>query len=45
MVFISLPPEEKVGDEEDFVYDKTAGTGVTVYIVDTGADLGNDDVG
>jgi len=34
----------KVKDFEDFVYDKSAGTGVNVYIVDTGAGLGNNDV-
>ncbi|KAL8996024.1 MAG: hypothetical protein Q9169_004371 [Polycauliona sp. 2 TL-2023] len=43
MVFVSLPDQAKVEDYEDFVYDKSAGTGVTVYIVDTGADLRNDD--
>ena len=45
MVFISLPDQEKVSDFKDFVYDKSAGTGVNVYIVDTGAGLSNDDVG
>lgn len=44
MVFISMPHQAKVDDYEDFVYDKSAGTGVMIYIVDTGADLRNDDV-
>ncbi|KAL8908065.1 MAG: hypothetical protein Q9207_001044 [Kuettlingeria erythrocarpa] len=43
MVFISLPDQAKQGDYKDFVYDKSAGTDVVVYIVDTGADLRNDD--
>ncbi|KAI4207171.1 MAG: hypothetical protein LQ346_000749 [Caloplaca aetnensis] len=43
MVFISLPDQAKLEDYEDFVYDKSAGTDVMVYIVDTGADLRNDD--
>lgn len=34
MAFISWPDQTTLGT--DFVYDKTAGTGVTVYIVDTG---------
>ena len=42
MAFISWPDQTELGD--DFVYDNTAGTGVTVYIVDTGAGLGNNDV-
>ncbi|KAL8688072.1 MAG: hypothetical protein Q9218_005924 [Villophora microphyllina] len=41
MVFVSLPPDEKLGDYRDFVYDKSAGAGVTIYIIDTGAGLGN----
>lgn len=44
MVFISLPNKAKVDEYKDFVYDKSAGTGIMVYIVDTGADLRNDDV-
>lgn len=44
MVFISLPDQAKLSDYEDFVYDKSAGTNIMVYIVDTGADLRNDDV-
>ncbi|KAL8646758.1 MAG: hypothetical protein Q9226_006726 [Calogaya cf. arnoldii] len=44
MVFISLPDQAKLEDYEDFVYDKSAGTNLVVYIVDTGADLRNDDV-
>lgn len=44
MVFISLPDQEEVEDYEDFVYDKSAGSDVTVYILDTGASLSNDDV-
>jgi len=44
MVFISLPDQERLSDFKDFVYDKSAGTGVNVYIVDTGAGLSNDDV-
>ncbi|KAL8853327.1 MAG: hypothetical protein Q9221_001803 [Calogaya cf. arnoldii] len=43
MVFISLPDQAKLEDYEDFVYDKSAGTNVMVYIIDTGADLRNDD--
>jgi hypothetical protein len=42
VAFISAPLGEAVG--RDFVYDNTAGTGQTVYIVDTGAGLGNIDV-
>ena len=42
VAFISLPSGEALGT--DFVYDDTAGTGQTVYIVDTGAGLGNTDV-
>ena len=45
MVFISLPDQQRLSDYEDFVYDKSTGTGVNVYIVDTGAGLSNDDVG
>ena len=44
MVFISLPDGGDLDKYEDFVYDKTAGTGVNVYVVDTGATLGNNDV-
>lgn len=42
VAFISLPLNRQLGN--DFVYDNTAGTGQTVYIIDTGADLGNTDV-
>lgn len=42
VAFISWPDQTELGD--DFVYDDTAGTGVTVYIVDTGAGLANNDV-
>ncbi len=45
MVFISLPDRASLNDFKDFVYDKSAGTGVNIYIVDTGAGLSNDDVG
>ncbi|KAL8729197.1 MAG: hypothetical protein Q9181_005082 [Wetmoreana brouardii] len=41
VAFISLPQNQQLGD--DFVYDNTAGTDQTVYIVDTGAGLGNAD--
>ncbi|KAL8634508.1 MAG: hypothetical protein Q9228_007897, partial [Teloschistes exilis] len=44
MVYISLPLGEKVNDYEDFVYDKSAGAGVTIYIIDTRAGLSNSDV-
>lgn len=44
MVFISLPDRAELDDYEDFVYEKSAGTNVMVYIVDTGAHLFNDDV-
>ena len=44
MVFISLPDQAKLADYEDFVYDKSAGTNVMVYVVDTGAHLNNNDV-
>lgn len=44
MVLISVPGEKKIDDFEDFVYDKSAGTGVNVYMVDTGAGLSNNDV-
>lgn len=43
MAFISWPDEKERGT--DFVYDDTAGAGVTVYIVDSGAGLANNDVG
>lgn len=42
VAFISLPRKRELG--KDFVYDNTAGTGQTVYIIDTGAGLGNSDV-
>ncbi|KAL8871482.1 MAG: hypothetical protein Q9174_002693 [Haloplaca sp. 1 TL-2023] len=42
MVYLSLPEGRKVTDFEDFVYDNSAGEGVTIYIVDTGAGLSND---
>ena len=42
VAFISLAQNQQLGD--DFVYDNTAGTDQTVYIVDTGAGLGNADV-
>ncbi len=42
MAFISWPDQTELGG--DFVYDNTAGTGVTVYIVDSGAGLANNDV-
>jgi hypothetical protein len=44
MVFVSLPDGAKVSNHEDFVYDRSAGRDIMVYIVDTGADLRNDDV-
>lgn len=44
MVAISLPDQALLEDYEDFVYDKSAGTDVMLHIVDTGADLRNDDV-
>ena len=37
MVDISLPPNRKESDE--FVYAPSAGSGVTIYIVDTGLDV------
>ncbi|KAL9600658.1 MAG: hypothetical protein Q9179_003141 [Wetmoreana sp. 5 TL-2023] len=43
MVYVSLPDGDSVGDYHDFVYDRSAGTGVNVYIVDTGAGLTNND--
>ena len=43
MAFISQPRGKELTN--DFVYDSTAGTGQTVYIVDTGAGLANTDVG
>lgn len=42
VAFISLPRRGKPGN--DFVYDNTAGTDQTIYIVDTGAGLDNNDV-
>ncbi|KAL9580839.1 MAG: hypothetical protein Q9212_004248 [Teloschistes hypoglaucus] len=44
MVYISLPDGKKVNEYKDFVYDKSAGAGVTIYIIDTGAGLKNNDV-
>ncbi|KAL8966125.1 MAG: hypothetical protein Q9183_003513, partial [Haloplaca sp. 2 TL-2023] len=43
MRFISLPDQAQVSDYTDFVYDKSAGANVMIYIVDTGADLRNND--
>ncbi|KAI4195353.1 MAG: hypothetical protein LQ350_007250 [Teloschistes chrysophthalmus] len=43
MVYLSLPDGKTVDDFEDFVYDKSAGAGVTIYIIDTGAGLNNSD--
>lgn len=42
MAFISQAEGKTRGD--DFVYDASAGSGQTVYIVDTGARLDNNDV-
>ena len=42
VAFISLPLNQDPGN--DFVYDNTAGADQAVYIVDTGAGLGNADV-
>lgn len=39
MAFISWPDQTQLG--HDFVYDKSAGSGMTVYFVDTGAGLEN----
>lgn len=39
MAFISWPDQTEIG--EDFIYDKSAGSGMTVYVVDTGAGLEN----
>ena len=39
VAFTSWPDQTELG--EDFVYDKSAGSGVTVYIVDTGVGLVN----
>ena len=44
MVYISLPIGGDVDDYDDFVYDKSAGTGITVYILDSGASFKNDEV-
>lgn len=44
MVFVSLPRDKVVEDYEDFVYDKSAGSDVMLYIVDSGAGLSNNDV-
>jgi hypothetical protein len=44
MTFVSLPDGENIDDYYDFVYDKSAGSGVTLYIVDSGAELSNDAV-
>ncbi|KAL8965704.1 MAG: hypothetical protein Q9183_003725, partial [Haloplaca sp. 2 TL-2023] len=41
MVYISLPIGGDVGDYNDFVYDKSAGTAITVYILDSGASFKN----
>ena len=43
MAFISWPDSKP--RSTDFVYDNTAGADVTVYIVDSGAGLANNDVG
>jgi len=43
VAIISRPRDRVLGT--DFVYDDTAGTGQTVYIIDTGAGLANADVG
>ncbi|KAL8728989.1 MAG: hypothetical protein Q9181_005158 [Wetmoreana brouardii] len=43
MAYVSLPDGDSVRDYQDFVYDRSAGTGVNVYIVDTGAGLTNND--
>ena len=42
MAFISWPDGTTLGT--DFVYDNTAGAEVTVYIIDSGAGLANNDV-
>ena len=43
MIFISQPKGFTLGKlKSRYVYDKSAGTGQTVYIVDTGADLTSD---
>ena len=39
MAFISQPRNKDL--TEDFVYDDTAGTGQTIYVIDTGAGLAN----
>ena len=44
MIFVSMPDQRKNAGYRDFVYDKSAGSGVTLYIVDTGAELSNDAV-
>jgi hypothetical protein len=42
VVHISLGPGVSlVAQDHNYVYDKTGGTNSTVYIVDTGANLGN----
>lgn len=44
MAFISLPENRNINEYHDFVYDQTAGMGVNLYIVDTGASLSNTEV-
>ena len=41
MVFVSVPEEVKDVPWKGYIYDRTAGTGQTVYICDTGAHLDN----
>ena len=41
MVFISTPEHSTPSHFKDYVYDRTAGTGQTVYICDYGANLDN----
>lgn len=41
LVMISTPPPGKSMRSQDYVYDSTAGKGVTVYVIDTGMDTTN----
>ena len=41
LTYLSWPPSENQAPNR-FIFDDTAGDGVTVYILDTGANLGKD---